>query len=167
MLRIVALAAALALSACASAPAPPACVLPERDRAWIDRALEAWRFTSREITGIGRVPDVQAVFFSADCVLKSGNALTSPTAEGVTWTVSPHRGTIALPDGSEIPAGVTSYASGEQGLRYFVMSTPTVWQAAGVGEGSALETTMVSVLLHEASHVAQLGPYGPRLGALI
>ena len=26
---------------------------------------------------------------------------------------------------------------------------------------------MVAVLLHEASHVAQTGPYGPRLGALI
>ena len=167
MLRTLALAAALAASACASAPAPPACALPETDRAWVDRALEAWRFASREITGIGRVPEFQGIFFSADCVLRSGNALSSPTAEGVTWTASPHGGTIALPDGSEIPAGVTSFVSGKKGLTYFVMSTPSVWQAAGVGEGRGLETTMVAVLLHEASHVAQVGPYGPRLGALI
>jgi hypothetical protein len=167
MLRTVALIAVLAASACASAPPPPACALPERDRAWVDRALEAWRFASRELTGIGRVPDFQAVFFSADCVLKSGNALSSPTAQGVTWTASRHSGAIALPDGSEIPAGVTSFASGEKGLTYFVMSTPTVWEAAHVGEGPALEALMVAVLLHEASHVAQVGPYGPRLGALI
>jgi hypothetical protein len=167
MLRTVALVAALAASACASAPAPVPCALPETDRAWVDRALEAWRFASREITGIGRVPDFQAIFFSADCVLRSGNALSTPIAEGVTWAANPHRGTIALPNGSEIPAGVTSFASGEKGLAYFVMSTPSVWQAAGVGEGPGLETTMVAVLLHEASHVAQTGPYGPRLGALI
>jgi hypothetical protein len=167
MLKPLALAAALAASACASAPAPPACALPERDRAWVDRALEAWRFASREITGIGPVSDFQAVFFSADCVLQSGNALRSPTAKGVNWIASPHHGTISLPDGSEIPAGVTSFVSGKKGQPYFVMSTPSVWEAGGVGEGSALERTMVSVLLHEGSHVAQIGPYGPRLGALI
>jgi hypothetical protein len=167
MLRIVAFAAALAASACASAPAPPACTLPERDRAWVDRALDAWRFASREITGIGRVPGFQATFFSADCVLRSADAFNSPGAKAVTWTTAPHGGTIALPDGSEIPAGVTSFAAGNKGTKYFVMSTPTVWEAAGVGEGAALETTMVAVLLHEGSHVAQTGPYGPRLGALI
>jgi hypothetical protein len=165
--RVLALAAALAASACASAPTPPACFLPERDRAWIERALEAWRFTSRDITGIAAVPNFQAVFFSADCVMRSTNALSSPTADGVTWTAARHGGTIAMPDGSEIPVGVTSFTSGEKGLTYFAMSTPTVWEAAGVGSGNALETTMVAVLLHEGSHVAQIGPYGPRLGALI
>jgi hypothetical protein len=167
VLRALAVAAALTASACASAPPSPTCALPEADRAWVDRSLEAWRFTSREITGIGRVPDFQAIFFSADCVLRSRNALSSPTAKGVTWTASPHGGAIALPDGSQIPAGVTSFASGAKGQRYFVMSTPSVWQAAGVGKGPELETLMVAVLLHEGSHVAQTGAYGPRLGAII
>jgi hypothetical protein len=165
-LRIVALAAALALSACATAPAPPACALPERDRVWVDRVLEAWRFASREITGIGAVPDSQAIFFSADCVLRSANALSS-SAGAVTWTATLHAGEVALPNGSRIPAGVTSFASSEKGVTYFVMSTPSVWQAAGVGEGPALETTMVAVMLHEGSHLAQIAPYGARLGALI
>jgi hypothetical protein len=167
MLKILALAAALAASACASAPAPPACALPEADRAWVDRALDAWRFASREITGIGPVANFQAVFFSADCVLQSGNALNSPDAQGVTWTARRHAGMVPLPDGSEMPAGVTSFVSGEKGLTYFVMSTPSVWAAAGVGERPELDTRMVAVLLHEGSHVAQVGPYGPRLGGLI
>ena len=159
--------AAIAAAACATTPTTPQCALPATDRAWVDRALEAWRFTSREISGIDRVPDFQAVFFSADCVLQSGNALSAPSARGVTWTATPHQGKVTLPDGSEMPAGVTSFASGKNGLLYFVMSAPSVWQAAGVGEGAALERLMVAVLLHEASHVAQTGPYGPRLGALI
>lgn len=157
-------AAALTLSACATASVKPACALPETDRAWVDRALEAWRFTSREITGIGSVQGFEAVFFSAGCVITSKNALSSPTTGGVSWTATPHRGTITLPDGSEMEAGVTSYVSGEKGLTYFVMSTPTIWQAAGVPEGPG---NLIPVLLHEGSHVAQIKPYGPRLGALI
>ena len=166
-MRAIALAAALAFVGCATATPPAACRLPERDRLWIDRAVQAWHFASREITGIGRVPNFQAVFFSADCVMRSANALNRPDATGVTWTSSPHTGTIALPDGSTVPAGVLSYVAGEKGLLYLVMSTPTVWEAAGVGKESALETLMVAVLLHEGSHVAQVGPYGPRLGELI
>lgn len=95
------------------------------------------------------------------------NALSTSASGAVTWVASLHEGTIRLPDGSEMPAGVTSFVSGDDGQRYLVMSTPSVWQEAGVGEGSGLETMMVAVLLHEGSHVAQIGPYGPRLGALI
>lgn len=166
MLRAPVLFAALAMAGCASLPAPPACALPERDRAWVDGAMEAWRLASREITGIGPVPEFEAIIFSADCVLRSTNALNSPTAEEVSWTASPHGGSIVLPDGSEMPAGVTSFVSGDEGL-YLAMSTPSVWEAAGVGEGSQLERAMVAVMLHEGSHVAQIGPYSSRLGALI
>ncbi|HEX6178205.1 MAG TPA: hypothetical protein VF057_07590 [Thermoanaerobaculia bacterium] len=167
MLKIFSIVTALALCACATAPPPPSCALLERDRAWVDRALEAWRFTSREITGIREVPNFQAIFFDGDCVIRSANALTSETAAGVTWTAERNSGSVKLPDGSDIPVGVTSFASGKDGLTYFVMSTPTVWEAGKVGEGATLERVMVAVLLHEASHVAQVGPYGPRLGSLI
>lgn len=146
---------------------PPACALPDADRAWVERALEAWRFASREITGIQRVPSFRAFLFSADCVLTSDDALTSSSAEGVTWSAAPHAGSISLPDGKQVPVGVTSFASGEGGSYWFVMSTPSVWEDGGAGQGPSLATTMVCVMLHEASHVAQLGPYGPRLGALI
>jgi hypothetical protein len=167
MLKALALIAAIVATACASATPPPACALPEKDRAWVDRALDAWRFTSREITGIGPVPNFEAVFFSADCVMTSRDALGSATADGVTWTASSHHGTIPLPDGSEMPAGVTSFVSGDKKRTYLVMSTPGIWEAAGVGEGASLETLMVAVMLHEGSHVAQIGPYGPRLDALV
>jgi hypothetical protein len=163
LLQLVSVAP-LFLSACASAPATPACTLPEGDRAWVDRALEAWHFTSREITGIGSVEGFEAVFFSGDCVITSSNALSTANAREASWTATPHQGTITLPDGTEMEAGVTSYVSGEKGLTYFVMSTPSVWQAAGIPEGPG---NLIPVLLHEGSHVAQIKPYGPRLGALI
>ena len=113
------------------------------------------------------MPDFQAIFFDAACVLTSENALSSPTAEAARWTASRHTGEVVLPDGKRIPAGVTSFTSGANGSYFFVMSTPSIWEAGGVGEGESLKRTMIAVLLHEGSHIAQLGPYGPRLGALI
>jgi len=156
-----------ALGPQSEAPAAPACALGERDRAWLERALEAWRIASREITGIGPVPSFRALFFDGTCLLTSEDALTSADGREVSWSAAAHDGSVALPDGARLPVGVTSFASGKEGLAWFVMSTPSVWQAAGVGSGAELERTMVGVLLHEASHVAQLGPYGKRLGALI
>lgn len=87
------------------------------------------------------MPDFQAIFFSADCVLRSGNALSTPTAEGATWTASPHSGTIALPNGSEIPAGVTSFASGKKGEGFaVVMALDRIvgpsWKRHAFGDGA-------------------------------
>jgi hypothetical protein len=47
------------------------------------------------------------------------------------------------------------------------MSTPSVWTAGGVSRGPRFEATLVAVMLHESSHIAQLRCYGKRLGALI
>jgi len=169
------LAAVLTLSACASAPAsaPPAapaapgCAVSAEDQAWIDRALETWRFASREITSIHPTGDFGAVFFDATCKLSSPNALSVARDSDATWAASPHSGTITLPDGNEMPAGVTSFASSEDGKSFFVMSTPSVWRAGGVvGDPIDLDTLMVFVLLHEGSHVAQMATYGPRIGAI-
>src|SRR5262245_40077596 len=99
--------------------AAPAGVRSAGDRAWIERALEAWRFTSREITGIGSVPNFQGIFFDAGCVLTSADALTSPTAEGVTWSAAAHGGSITVPSGRELPVGITSFASGEGERTFF------------------------------------------------
>lgn len=148
-------------------PPQPACVVPDGDHAWINRALDAWRFTSREITAIGGVPHVKVILFSADCVLMSDSALSSPNSKAVTWSAARHDGKIALPNGSQIPAGVASFAAGEPGSTFFVMATPSVWESAGVGRGPDLERMLIAVLLHEASHVTQTEPYGPRLRALI
>ena len=174
MLKPLLLGLALALSGCVagrSAQAPPvasqACSMSAEDRQWIDLALEAWRFTSQHILEIERLPEYRVIFFDDDCVMTSADALSSQTAEGVTWTHSAHDGQVTLPNGNTLPVGVTTFASGEGGMFFFVMSTPTVWEAAGIGEGEDLRRTMVAVFLHESSHIAQLGPYGPKLGSLI
>jgi hypothetical protein len=63
---------------------------------------------------------------------------------------------------------VTSFASAEGERAFFVMSTPSVWRAAGVSNDAlGLETMMTGVLLHEGSHVAQFGSYGSRISAIV
>jgi len=157
----------VAASAAQSSTVGSDCDFSPADTAWVARALDGWRLASREIAGIEGVPPCQAIFFDAKCVRTSADALASTSASGVSWTAAPHAGRIALPRGDELPAGITSFTSGTDGRYWFVMSTPSVWEAGGAGKGESLETTMVTVMIHESSHVAQLGPYGKRLGALI
>ncbi|MDX1480512.1 MAG: hypothetical protein R3315_02490 [Woeseiaceae bacterium] len=85
-------------------------------------------------------------------------------ADDAVWETVSHDGSIALPDGETMPAVVTSFTSSGAIGAFFVMSTPTVWRDAGVSGGALdLETLMVAVLLHEASHVVQLSTYGLRV----
>lgn len=147
--------------------APPECAFSAADAAWVERALEAWHYSAREITGITDVPRFRALFFDAACVRTSDDALLRAEARARTWSSEPHAGSIVLPDGKELPVGITSFTSGADGLTYFAMSTPSVWSAGGAGSGEDLARTMVGVLLHEGSHVAQIGPYGKRLASLI
>lgn len=167
------LIAALALAACATAPAPepahaPTCEFSGEDRAWLDASLAAWRFTAAEITGVANVRRFDAVFFDDDCVLTSENAFTATNPADVTWIPTRHTGEIRLPDGQTMPADVTSFAGAHDGRAFFVMSTPSVWRAAGVSnEALSLDTMMTAVLLHEGSHVAQFDAYGARIEAII
>lgn len=170
-MRSLLAAIALALAGCATAEEPhyaPACDLSGEDREWIEGALSAWRFTANEITGVAAVRRFDAVFFDDDCVLTSENAFSAADAADVTWIALPHTGEVRLPDGQTIPAGVTSFASAEEGRAFFVMAAPSVWRAAGVSNDAlGLETMLTAVLLHEGSHVAQFGAYGARIAATI
>ncbi len=170
-MRSLMMAATLALAACVTpspAPQTPACSLSADDHAWIDSALDAWRFTAREITEAGAIRPFDAVFFDAGCVLTSQNAFTAERVTEVTWTATPHTGEVTLPNGDAMPAGVTSFASADEARAFFVMSTPSVWRAAGVSnEALGLETMMTALLLHEGAHVAQSGSYGARISTLV
>jgi hypothetical protein len=169
-MRFLMAVAAFVLAGCATADEPqyaPACELSAEDRVWIDASLGAWRFTANEITGVAAVRPFDAVFFDDDCVLTSTNAFSPADSADVAWIATPHNGEITLPDGQTMPAGVTSFASAEAGRAFFVMSAPSVWCAAGVSNDAlGLEIMMTAVLLHEGSHVAQFGAYGPRIAAI-
>lgn len=173
-MRALLIAMALGLAGCATtatsppAAAAPACIVSAEDRAWIDASLAAWRFSASEITGVATTNAFDAVFFDDDCALASANAFTAANAADIVWTATPHAGEVTLPDGQAMPAGVTSFASAEGDHLFFVMSTPSVWRAAGVSNDAlGLETMMTGVMLHETAHVVQFHSYGPQIAAIV
>lgn len=154
---------ALVPTSAIAAAAP--CALSQADQAWLDEAMIAWNYTSSAITGIGHVKNIKAVFFDDKCVVTSTTAMNGGPAQ---WEAQEHSGEVTMPDGEKIPAGVTSFASADDKVTYFAMSTPSVWRTAvkshnGLG---SLEKLMTAVVLHEASHVSQVPTYGKRIGAL-
>ena len=158
-----------------SGHAPPApakggsdqsCTLAPSDRAWIDKALAAWRYSSRHYTGIKLRRPFEGIFYDAHCTLSATNAL-SLGKRTPDWMATPHDSEVVMPDGSKAPVQPTSFASANGSAFYFVMSVPSVWRAGGVeNKGIGLETMMVAVLLHEGSHVAQFATYGDQIGRI-
>jgi len=140
------------------------CSLSASDRSWLDRAVAAWSYTARNITRIKLPPRFDARIFDSRCLLSSSSALAGGPNS---WTATPHAGQIRLPNNEVIHAQVTSFASSDGRNGFFVMSTPSVWRAGHVDGGAiGLEATMVAVLLHEGSHVAQIPTYGNRMESL-
>ncbi|UPT62342.1 MAG: hypothetical protein M0D54_18560 [Hyphomonadaceae bacterium JAD_PAG50586_4] len=170
-MRNILAAAALAASVLVSSGAraePAVCDVSAADRAWIAQALGAWRYSADAITGAKVTQVFDTVFFDGACVLVSPNALTAETLDAIIWAATPHDGEIVLPNGEKMPAGVTSFADAGGDDAFFVMSTPSLWEAAGVrNDVLGLETMMVAVLLHEGAHLAQADTYGARMSTLV
>jgi hypothetical protein len=160
---LVALVSAL-ISLTAAAPTST-CHLSKNDQAWLDQSMRAWNYASMNISGIGHVKKIEAVIFDNDCVLTSSTAMNGgPNV----WTARLHGGRVQLPDGNKLPVSVISFSGSDPKTgSFFVMSTPSVWRAAGkTGKGTTLEKLMTAVMLHEGTHVAQMPTYGLDIGRL-
>lgn len=158
----------LAAFALAAAPlaAPPAseCSLGASDQAWLARSMRAWNYASMHLSGIGHVEKIEAVFFDDKCVVTSTTAMNGGPDR---WTARSFHGEVPLPGGQTIKPQVISFANSSAGHSFFVMSTPSIWRAANKsGKGTTLENLMTAVIMHEATHVAQMPTYGQKIGAI-
>ena len=169
MRTAVALIAAVTLSAAPAAAQPvAACSLSAGDQAWLDNSMRAWNYASTHISGIGHLKAIEAVIFDKECVLTSSTAMNGGPNR---WTATIHHGKVTLPDGGSLPPQVISFAGSSAGSTgtnaFFVMSTPTIWrEGAKSGKGTSLENLMTAVMLHEATHVAQMPTYGAAIDRL-
>lgn len=161
MRTVASVAAAVALLAGLPAAADArACTMQASDEAWLRTSIAAWRDTARRHLHLedNRMPPT--VVFDKACVFD-----VAAGADPIHWSAAPHDGHVKLPDGSEIPAGVVSFARPSPQGTYFVMSLPSVWREK-VKSNLGLERLMTAVLLHETSHTAQAKALAPRLDAL-
>ena len=159
---IIALLTAAALASASAAPSEPAptkCAMSAEDRAWIINALSASRFVMEKRLGLPAEAPPTIILFDDKCRFEA-----RPSAL-LRWAAESHAGKIRIPDGNEIDAGVTSFASrvGETGDRFFVMALPSVWRTANVkmADGPGL----TGVFLHEFSHTRQMDALQPHFAA--
>jgi hypothetical protein len=163
-MKRLAIALGLVVLGASASAQPAACALSTADRAWLDRSMRAWNYASTHISGIGHVKKIQAVIFDKACVVASSTAMNGGPNR---WSASLHHGKVTLPDGTTLKPQVISFAGSKDGQAYFVMSTPTIWRANGnTGKGTTLENLMTFVMLHEATHVAQMPTYGEKIGTI-
>ena len=163
MKSVASVAAAIALLAGLPPVAlaePRACTMQANDEAWLRTSIAAWRDTARRHLHLADNRMPPTVVFDKACVFN-----VAAGADPIRWTASTHAGQVKLPDGTEIPAGVVSFARPSAQGTYFVMSLPSIWREK-VKSNLGLERLMTAVLLHETSHTAQAKVLAPRLDAL-
>ena len=152
------------VTSAALAGAAPECTLGAADQAWLDRSMQAWNYATRHISGIGRIKQIQAIIFDDRCVVVSDTAMNGGPNR---WTGHLHGGTVVLPGDQKLKPQVISFAQSGKPTSHFVMSTPSIWRAANKsGKGTSLENLMTAVIMHEATHVAQMPTYGAVIGKI-
>jgi hypothetical protein len=149
-----AMAMALSLTV-PGATAPTDCAMAPDERAWIDHALEASDRVMLQRLHLPPEARPTIIVFDAHC------SFEAKEGTGMHWVGTPHQGKIRVPDGTEVDAGVVSFASqdGKSGERFFVMALPSVWRTAGLTKLG--DSGLTGVFLHEFSHTRQLNSLKP------
>lgn len=155
----------------------PACAFGPEAAAWAGRWLDAWALTSTDVLDLPNVSAPSIVFFDDACVYTTV-AVTAPGAavvpgpglggERLEWRAAPHGGTITLPDSSEMPVALTTFASYADGGPYIAMAAPLFWEQAGVeSEELGRDRLVTGVFVHEVSHTRHAKAYGSRIDAVL
>lgn len=148
-----------------------ACGLSDADRRWIQRGLDSWHRLSRESLRLEPAPLPWMVLFDTSCVwhlapddqLPVGavpiTASLSFAGQPVTVRAMPHRGTVRLPDGKDIPAQPVAVASvyREGAAAFFTMAMPDVWRRdPRYARDPDLDRFFLGVMAHEMVHTRHL-----------
>jgi hypothetical protein len=130
------------------------------ERAWVEGALHASDQVMLRRLHLQPDPRPTIITFNERCRFEAKGP------GGSRWVGTPHKGKIALPDGNETDATITSFASRDDrtGERFFVMALPSVWRT-GKTINSNDRLGLTGVFLHEFSHTRQMDVLRPRFDA--
>jgi hypothetical protein len=131
------------------------CSMNPLEKQWIDQALQASDHVMIERLHLPQEARPTIILFNQHCRFEAKG--TRPGR----WAGTVHQGKIHLPNGTDVDAGVTSFASQDDktGERYFVMALPSVWAAANMPV--AADNGLIAVFLHEFSHTRQMNALKP------
>lgn len=151
-MRRLRLAAILLGVASPSLAAGTPCEMAPADRHWFDGATGAWQYMAGERLKLSAHDVPTILVFDERCAYERRSGRLAMTSK-------PHDGEVRLPNGTNVPAQLTSFASHDDktGQTYFVMALPSIWKKAGIPiSGDVLGLT--GVFLHEFSHTRQVEP---------
>ncbi len=156
---MIALAGLLAAAgASVAAPKDAACAMTDQDRAWVDGALAASDYIMDQRLHLPRVPHPTIILFNEHCRFESSGS-GKPA-----WVGEAHSGKIRLQKNS-IPARIVAMEDydNQTGREFFVMSLPSIWEAAGLMKPG--DKGLTAVFLHEFSHSRQSPALKPVIDA--
>lgn len=138
--------------------------------------FSAWKLLSTEIYKINKVKPVEFIFFDDKYVYSTSNVTVKngTTVKGnnlmnlnLKWKRALHNGSIILPDSSNIPVSIISFAatvSGDPNKSFFVMPLPDFWKQNGVtSKELGLDNLITGVFIHEFSHSQQMQNFGKKI----
>jgi hypothetical protein len=144
-----------------------------KQTAWLNNWLAAWELVSNKILALpaDTIPDMlffdeNFVYTTSTISAPNGQPFIGPSLFGkkIAWRKAPHKGTITLPDSSEVPVGVMSFAAPGKQKVFFVMGAPSFWQKAGVqSKELGLDKMLTGVFLHEFAHTRQINGFGKQM----
>jgi hypothetical protein len=185
--QLSAMVAALAMSGCAGRPnalqdpSPNAhsgstCRI-DTAAAWITGWLTSWEFTSKVVLDLNEAVPPEIVFYDTSCVYTT-SAVTAgaagiaggPVLHGrkLPWRVLSHHGIITLPDSSQMPVQLASFAApmGAVGA-FLVMAAPEIWAVQGIDSDSfGRDRLLTAVFLHEFAHTLQIPSFQDIIGPI-
>lgn len=165
---IAALLSAFALSATPVEPSP--CRFQGEPRAWTAQALASWDRLDRERLQMARPVTPVITLFDQGCAYTLTPDRRGDFAVGqrrYRTRGMAHRGQVALPDGSSVPAERLAFASPlSDGRMFFIMALPSVWRADRVEPRDPNLMAMV-VFMHEFAHSQQAEGLGERIDGLL
>lgn len=129
------------------------------DRNWLNNALGHWRTGERTLLKLDSQPLPLIYAIDARCTYRRH-------AGTAAWRGDAHHGSIRLPGSKAFRVEPTAFAAARGTTRYFAMSLPSVWRAAGVTSTIGLERLMDGVVLHELVHTRQFHFANPALKAV-
>jgi hypothetical protein len=140
------------------------------------RWFAAWQFTSTSMLHLKQPTVPAVVFYDHDCVYTTSRATArdarpqkGPIIGGVAprWYALPHGGTITMPDGSQAPVRLMSFAAPVGGNAFFVMAAPAFWEQAGVDSAQVgRDRLLTAVFLHEFTHTQQIPAFQRTIGPI-
>jgi hypothetical protein len=130
------------------------CAMSAADRTFLDESVATWEVVRAEALKIGPAPLPAIIVFDDQCVWRDGKG-------------SAHAGTIALPDGNEVPTAVMTFAGSHEGKPFLVMALPAMWRTEKRHrDNPQLGLLIRSVFVHEMTHTRQAAFFGARLTEL-